>query len=90
MQEANALENICSELCTFLSENILSEDVQLDRNTELSNIGVDSFSLVEIILFIERKFGVVLPEEVLTPDNLLSVKTLATCLQTRLNGATAE
>jgi acyl carrier protein len=53
----------------------------------LSSIGVDSFSLMEMILFIERRFNLVLPAESLTPENLASVKSLSHHCVTLLNSA---
>ncbi len=76
----NAVEIIKKELCAFISENILAGDVEVQADTILSDIGVDSFSIIEIILFIERKFGVAIPHESLTPENLVSVDALAECM----------
>jgi acyl carrier protein len=71
---------IKKELCAFISENILAGGVAVEPDTVLSDIGVDSFSLIEIILFIERKFGVAIPHESLTPENFTSVNALADCM----------
>jgi acyl carrier protein len=70
---------ICSELCQFISANILAPGVELQEDTILTNLGIDSFSVIEIILFIERKFGVVIPDEYLVPENLKSVSAMAAC-----------
>jgi acyl carrier protein len=75
---------ISAELCRFISTNILAEGVTIDKDTLLTNIGVDSFSVIEIILFIERKFGVVIPDEDLIPENLKTVSALAKCTWQRL------
>jgi len=74
-----SVEEISSTLCSFLQENILAPDVEVTPDTELSIIGVDSFSLMEIILFIERRFGLILPPESLTPENTSSVSNLSLC-----------
>ena len=79
MQQAIDINAISKELCQFISANILAEGVVLDNETILGNIGVDSFSIIEIILFIERKYGVVIPDESLLPENLKSVSALARC-----------
>ena len=76
----NDLEIIKKELCGFISENILAGDVTVQPDTILSDIGVDSFSIIEIILFIERKFGIAIPHESLTPENFISVNALAECM----------
>ena len=72
-------EEISSALCSFIQQNILAPDVEVTSDTELAIIGVDSFSLMEIILFIERRFGLILPPESLTPENTASVSNLSLC-----------
>ena len=86
MQQAPDVNIICSELCHFISTNILAKGVEVNNDTILSHIGVDSFSVIEIILFIERKFGVVIPDEALLPENLKSVSALANCTFQRMPG----
>ncbi len=70
------------ELCRFVAENILDADVAVDETTVLAQIGIDSFSLMEIVLFIERQFGVTLPDNALTPENLASIHAIASCIAT--------
>ena len=74
-----SVEDISSALCVFLQKNILASDVEVTPETELAVIGVDSFSLMELILFIERRFGLVLPLESLTPQNTATVSNLSLC-----------
>ncbi|HVD97105.1 MAG TPA: acyl carrier protein [Cytophagaceae bacterium] len=69
------------ELCHFISENILAGEATVEPDTILSDIGVDSFSIIEIILFIERKFGIAIPHESLTPENFTSVNALVECME---------
>lgn len=78
-QNNYSAEEISSALCLFLQQNILAPDVEVTPDTELSIIGVDSFSLMEVILFIERRFGLILPPESLTPGNTESVSNLTLC-----------
>jgi acyl carrier protein len=72
-----SIDTISKELTSFISTNILAQGVYLTPETPLGNLGVDSFSVIEIVLFIERKFGVVIPDESLTPENLKTVSSLA-------------
>ena len=72
--------SIANEICQFIKENLLAEGISLEILTELSSVGLDSFSLIEIVLFIERKYGVSLPDESLTPENTYSATTLAKCV----------
>jgi acyl carrier protein len=49
--------------------------------TSKAGFGLDSFSLVELLLFCERTFGVVVPESQLTHENLESIAALSRCLR---------
>jgi len=68
---------IIAEIKNYIEKNILAEGVQIAADTDLKQVGVDSFSTVEIILFIERKFGVAIPDEKLIPDNFKTLNALA-------------
>ncbi len=81
----HSAEEIAIRLCSYLSENILAQDIDVNKETELSTVGVDSFSLMEMILFVERSFGLVLPAESLTPENIASVGSLSAYCATLLN-----
>ena len=72
---------IISEIQQYIEKNILAEGVQVDAATDLKQAGIDSFSTVEIILFIERKFGVSIPDEKLVPDNFKTLQSLAAIVQ---------
>jgi acyl carrier protein len=74
-------EAMSQALCDFLKEEVLADETSVDAETSLSDIGVDSYSLMEIILFVEREFGISLPMETLTPENTQSVKALTACIQ---------
>jgi acyl carrier protein len=68
---------IVAALKDYIAENILSPEVQIDEDTNLQNAGVDSFATVEIILFIERKFGVMIPDDKLVPENFQTLGALS-------------
>ncbi|MCF6202132.1 MAG: phosphopantetheine-binding protein [Methylococcaceae bacterium] len=82
-----SVEDIATRLCSYLNENILAGDVDVNMETELVKIGIDSFSLMEMILFIERSFGLVLPAESLTPENIASIGSISTYCATLLKQA---
>ena len=71
-------EIIIAEIKKYIEKNILAEGVQIAADTDLKQVGIDSFSTVEIILFIDRKFGVAIPDEKLIPDNFKTLNALAT------------
>lgn len=79
------LEEVASQLCDFLRDNVLAGDVVVSPDTELSHIGVDSFSLMELVLFIERRFGLELPAEALIPENIASARVLGAYCVSLLN-----
>jgi acyl carrier protein len=62
----------------------------LEVDSPLLELGIiDSFSLVEIVVFCERRFGIRIPDSELTPVNLESIAALARLLE-RLAGAGAS
>jgi acyl carrier protein len=69
--------DLAAELGTFLRENILADGVEVSPATELAGIGVDSFSFMEIILFVERRYSYLMPAEELTPDNMATLGALS-------------
>ena len=79
------ITEIREELTAFLCGNILAKGVEFDENVRLSSVGIDSLSLVEILLFIERRFGVSLPDSHLTRSNLETVSALAECIDRLLS-----
>ena len=72
---------ISNDLMKFVQANILAEGVAITNKTVLHDIGIDSYSIVEIILFIERKYGVVIPDELLVPENFKTIEVLAAITQ---------
>ena len=65
------------ELLGFLGKHLLAKNIAYDIDTVLSSVGIDSLSTVEILLFIERRFGVMIPDEQLDRQTLRSVSTIA-------------
>jgi len=70
-------DTIIAEIKYYTEKNILAGGVTIDAYSDLKQVGIDSFSTVEIILFIERKFGVSIPDEKLIPDNFKTLNALA-------------
>jgi acyl carrier protein len=78
------IDDIAKALKSFVSGAIVDNTIDFDTHTVLSTLGIDSFSLIEIVLFIERQYGVVLTDESLTPDNLKSIHSIAACTYKQL------
>ncbi len=76
------VEIIETDIITFLVNNIVAPNTVITATTVLRDIGIDSFSIVEIILFIERKYGVVIPDDKLIPENFRTIQALSTIVNT--------
>ena len=73
-------KTIAAKLCDFARNNFVAEGQDFDENSPLSQAGIDSFALVELLLFCERDIGVRVPDSHLTGANLASMSSLATCI----------
>lgn len=74
-------QDITGEIKKYIEKNILDASVKIDAGTDLKSAGIDSFSTVEIILFIERKYGVSIPDDKLVPENFKTIQSLAATVQ---------
>ena len=72
-------EIISQQLLNYLNEDIMDEPIDATFDTSFSDMGVESYDVIQLVLFIERKFGVELPERDLIPENLKSIASLASC-----------
>ena len=79
------VNTIIAEIKKFIETNILATDIKIDAGTNLQQAGIDSFSIVEIILFIERRFGVVITDEKLVPENFKTLNALAATVEELIN-----
>jgi acyl carrier protein len=71
---------VCGRLCEFLRSNILAEGMEFREETPLIELDVDSLSLIEMLLFVEREFGIRIPDSHLTRANLHSIATITRCV----------
>ena len=65
---------------SYISENILYDSKGYpysDDTSFLENGIVDSMNMMEIVVYVEEKFGVSIADEDITPDNFDSVTKLA-------------
>lgn len=72
-------EIITQQLIQYLQSEILDEPITVNAETPFAELGIESYAVIQLVLFIERKFGVELPESDLTSTNLRSISSLATC-----------
>lgn len=79
--------DIEQDIRAFIAENfIMDEDGdELERDTSLTQSGVlDSMGVLELIMFIEERFGIEVPDEDTLPENLDSVERIAGYVRSRL------
>lgn len=68
---------IAESLCIFIRNHLVADGIEVKHTTPLVRLDLDSFSLIEIILFVERQYGLELPDEALNQENIYSSETLA-------------
>ena len=73
-------KKIAAQLCQYARTNFVAEEVEFDENSPLSEAGIDSFALVELLIFCDRVIGVRVPDSHLTKANLNSMASLAGCI----------
>ena len=72
-------EQLQKEVLLFLSNQLNIPIEGISATAELKNMGIDSFQIIEMVLFIERKFGIAIPDHAYTPGNLRSVDAIVNC-----------
>jgi len=72
-------EKITEQLSVYLKTRFLAKDVVLEAEMPFADIGIDSMTVVELVMYIEEEFGIVIPANELTSNNLQSMHTLADC-----------
>ncbi|MBM4266935.1 MAG: acyl carrier protein [Deltaproteobacteria bacterium] len=77
------LADLEREIRTLIEGRIL-DGISLAPAAPLDEAGVDSMAVIQILLLIEKRFGVWLPESDVTRENLKTVQSLARVLRRRL------
>ena len=72
-------QEISQQLQSFIQSTIVEKHIAVQQDTPFNQLGIDSMSIIELVLFIERKFKIAIPEAELLPANFASVRTLADC-----------
>jgi acyl carrier protein len=72
-------DQIIDKLSEYLKKRFLAKDVELHSELAFSDYGIDSMTVVELVMFIEEEFAITIPADQLTGDNLRSLDSLAEC-----------
>lgn len=74
---------IASELTDYLNRDPRVEG-SIEPDTELVESGrIDSLTILDLVVFVEERYGVALSADDLTPGNLSTVSALAALVATR-------
>ena len=75
--------NVQNEICQLIRENVLmNNDIILTPDTDLLNdIGMDSLTLILLVVLIEEKFAIQLPDDFLTNENLSKISNSVSLVQ---------
>jgi acyl carrier protein len=87
--ETSTIEN---QLRAFIVENFLfgDESLAIDSTTSLiENDVVDSTGILEIVAFIEERFGITMLDDEITPDNLDSIERIVSFVRSKSDQASS-
>ncbi len=71
------MNSVEQQIRCFICENFFADDATLTGEVSLTRSGIiDSTGVMEIILFLETKFGISVPDQDAVPENLDSLNNL--------------
>jgi acyl carrier protein len=74
MNNPTEIEN---DLLGFLQREVLKSSEPVDRDADLVALGFDSMSLVRMLLFVEKKYGIWISEEEIANASIISIASVA-------------
>lgn len=85
------MHQIEHEVRGFIHENFILEHDELASDASLTQNGVlDSMGVLELIMFLEQRFGLQIPDDHALPENLDSVERIVRYVSTRLTSSGPE
>ena len=69
--------DLARDLNSFVRKRILADEADFSMDTPLESVGIDSVSLLEILLYLERQFDIYIADEQLIPENIATINKLA-------------
>lgn len=71
------------ELVTLIRERLLETPPDFSATSNLYDAGLDSMAIMQLLLLIEEKYGIMLPDADLSTENFSSAQHLAVLLAGR-------
>ena len=84
------MESVDQEIRDFVRENFLfgDENETLEDDTSFLEQGyIDSTGVLELVTFLEQRFGIEIADDELVPENLDSIRRVAAFVESKLQGA---
>lgn len=78
------------DLLDLVRDRLLDLPPAFGPTDPLASAGLDSMAVMQLLLLLEERFGIWLPEGDLAPENLESLRALARVLARRLREAGGE
>ncbi len=72
-------EHLIERISDYLTKRFLASEVVFNPKIAFADFGIDSMTVVELVMYIEEEFSIVIPADQLTGDNLASLEALANC-----------
>jgi len=72
-----------SDLKKFIFKELVhvADEAAFSDDDDLLEAGLDSMGIMRLVLFIEEKFGVTLPDEEIEPDNIQTVNRISAWIE---------
>lgn len=74
------MPTVCASICDYIQRHLVDQSIPVEPDTDLNAVGIDSFSLMSIILFVEKTWSIQMAIEKLTPENTATPAALAACV----------
>ena len=88
--KTESVAEIAESLQRYVAHELLADHACCKLDTPFADLGVDSAALLSMLLFVERRFGIMVPDEELSHANLESIQTLAACVFRLASESTVE
>jgi len=89
MANIEQIQKISDEVKAFIVENFLftSDRDVIQSNASFQELGiVDSTGVLEIVAFLENKFGITVQDDEVVPDNLDSIDKIISYIARKIGG----
>ena len=72
-------EHLIQRISDYLTKRFLASEVVFSPKIAFADFGIDSMTVVELVMYIEEEFDIVIPADQLTNDNLKTLEALTAC-----------